>query len=155
MRHQLALLLLLPMIIVSCSGAWAQADTWSDPDTGLMWAGKDNGSDANWAQAKEYCQKLALAGYSDWRVPTIWELEHISFKSSKVDSCYIRGDIHLSSCFIWSSSPGSIEGFGVGCGFNLSSGPGMFLVDKSDNPTSRPSRVLCVRGSGAPQGARK
>jgi Protein of unknown function (DUF1566) len=48
--------------------------TWTDPDTGLMWAKKDNGADVNWNQASNYCTKLQLAGYSDWRLPTIEEL---------------------------------------------------------------------------------
>jgi len=48
---------------------------WVDPDTGLMWAGKDNnGKDVNWRQATKYCRNLRLAGYSDWRLPTIDEL---------------------------------------------------------------------------------
>src|ERR1035437_3921738 len=121
-----------------------------------MWAGKDNGSDANWAQANDYCHKLTLAGYSDWRLPTIWELEHIAFRGSKVDGCYIRGEIHLSLCSIWSSSAGSPEGdLGVGCAFSSPSGPGTFLTLRSDDGRNRPLRVLCVRGSGAPKGAKK
>ncbi|MFP5237877.1 MAG: DUF1566 domain-containing protein [Acidobacteriota bacterium] len=45
------------------------ASTWTDPATGLMWAARDNGSDVNWNQAKEYCSKLRLAGDRDWRLP--------------------------------------------------------------------------------------
>jgi hypothetical protein len=45
--------------------------TWTDPATGLMWAKKDNGSDVDWNQAGDYCTKLQLAGYNDWRLPTI------------------------------------------------------------------------------------
>ena len=36
--------------------------TWTDPDTGLMWTKKDNGSDVDWNQASDYCSKLQLAG---------------------------------------------------------------------------------------------
>jgi hypothetical protein len=37
--------------------------TWTDPDTGLMWAKKDNGSDVSWNQASDYCTKLQLVGF--------------------------------------------------------------------------------------------
>jgi Protein of unknown function (DUF1566) len=50
---------------------------WVDPSTGLMWAGKDNGEDVNWQKASEYCSNLRLAGYSDWRLATIDELEGV------------------------------------------------------------------------------
>jgi hypothetical protein len=50
---------------------------WVDPATGLMWAGKDNGENVNWHRAMTYCRDLRLAGYSDWRLPTIDELQGI------------------------------------------------------------------------------
>jgi hypothetical protein len=50
---------------------------WSDPSTGLVWAGNDGGKDVNWEQATQYCHELSLAGYSTWRLPTIEELEGI------------------------------------------------------------------------------
>ena len=50
---------------------------WTDSSTGLMWAGKDNGKNVNWHQAVKYCRNLRLGGYSDWRLPTITELEGI------------------------------------------------------------------------------
>jgi hypothetical protein len=50
---------------------------WVDPSTGFMWAGKDNGRDVNWKKAIKYCRDLRLAGYSDWGLATIDELEGI------------------------------------------------------------------------------
>jgi len=50
---------------------------WVDPSTGLMWAAKDNGNDVNWKNAAKYCRDLLLTGNSDWRLPTIEELESI------------------------------------------------------------------------------
>jgi len=50
---------------------------WADPSSGLMWAAKDNGKDVNWHQATSYCQKLRVGGYSDWRLPTIDQLEEL------------------------------------------------------------------------------
>ena|ERR1051326_4034168 len=57
-------------------------DYWIDPSTGLMWAGKDNGKDVNWHKAMKYCRDLRLAGYSDWRLATLGELEGIYDKSA-------------------------------------------------------------------------
>src|ERR1700730_16317795 len=48
---------------------------WVHPSTGLMWAGKDNGGDVNWHKAMKHCRNLRLAGYSDWRLATLGELE--------------------------------------------------------------------------------
>jgi hypothetical protein len=48
--------------------------TVSDTKTNLMWAAKDNGSDINWANAKNYCKNYRGGGYSDWRMPTQDEL---------------------------------------------------------------------------------
>ncbi len=41
---------------------------WTDPSTGLMWAGRDNGKDVSWRGAIKYCLNLRLAGYSDWKL---------------------------------------------------------------------------------------
>jgi len=40
-----------------------------DSSTGLMWQKKPDGVERNWKDAKLYCQKLTLGGYSDWRLP--------------------------------------------------------------------------------------
>ncbi|MCU1253007.1 MAG: hypothetical protein JWQ49_6036 [Edaphobacter sp.] len=55
---------------------------WADPSTGRMWAGKDNGKDVSWHKAIKYCRDLRLAGYSDWRLATLGELEGIYDKNA-------------------------------------------------------------------------
>ena len=50
---------------------------WLDPQTGLAWTRRDNGSDVNWNEASTYCQDLRLGGYSNWRLPAIEELAQI------------------------------------------------------------------------------
>jgi hypothetical protein len=50
---------------------------WTDPATGLTWTKQNNGSDVNWNQANDYCSNLRLGGFSDWRLPTIDELQDI------------------------------------------------------------------------------
>jgi len=55
---------------------------WIDPATGLMWAGKDNGKHLNWQDAKRYCSSLRLEGHSDWRLPTLNELQGVYDKGA-------------------------------------------------------------------------
>lgn len=50
---------------------------WVDSSTGLMWAAKDNGQNITWKKAMRYCRNLQLAGYSDWKLPTIDQLHGI------------------------------------------------------------------------------
>jgi hypothetical protein len=79
-----ALFLLLVLAMVAAQ-ARAQNQTpanvaligWTDPDTGLIWTKSDNGSDVNWNQATDYCTNLRLGRFSDWRLPTIDELQDI------------------------------------------------------------------------------
>ena len=48
-----------------------------DTKTGLMWAAEDNGADINWEAAMAYCESFNRGGHSDWRLPTLQELETI------------------------------------------------------------------------------
>jgi hypothetical protein len=57
---------------------------WTDPSTGLMWAGKDNERDVRWKGAVKYCRNLRLAGYSDWRLATLAELGAIYDRNANV-----------------------------------------------------------------------
>jgi len=47
--------------------------TVMDLNTGLMWQQGDDEND--WQASVDYCDALDLAGYQDWRIPTIGELE--------------------------------------------------------------------------------
>jgi Protein of unknown function (DUF1566) len=57
---------------------------WADPATGLMWPAKDNGKAVTWHAARKYCRNLRLAGYSDWRQPTLDELASLVDKVSSI-----------------------------------------------------------------------
>ena len=50
---------------------------WTDPSTGLMWQRHALPDRRTQASAKQYCQALTLAGYSDWQLPTVQELRTI------------------------------------------------------------------------------
>ncbi len=67
---------------------------WSDPSTGLMWAGKDNGEDVDWRQATNYCHGMRLAGYTDWRLATIDELQGIYDASAVAPGEFLRSSYH-------------------------------------------------------------
>ncbi len=51
--------------------------TISDLATGLMWQLEDDGRTKDWEEALSYSENLNLAGYSDWRLPNIKELQSI------------------------------------------------------------------------------
>jgi hypothetical protein len=93
---------------------------WTDPSSGLMWAAKDNGKRVSWHKAMKYCRTLKLAGYSDWTLPTIDELESLvnlrAYATEHVGSSdilhwngelHVNGGLMLTSDRQWSSSPGS------------------------------------------------
>jgi hypothetical protein len=69
--------------------------TWKDSATGLTWAVKDNGISVSPNEASDYCSSLRSGGYSDWRLPTIDELE--ALYDSKLSKRYkVKGSIELS-----------------------------------------------------------
>ncbi len=50
--------------------------TWRDPSTGLEWQCHSPGT-MPWRQALEYAAALSLDGKTDWRLPTLAELESL------------------------------------------------------------------------------
>jgi hypothetical protein len=67
---------------------------WTDPSTGLIWAAKDNGKDVNWRKAMNYCRDLHLAGYSDWKLATLDELQGIYDKAAEAPGENPRSRYH-------------------------------------------------------------
>ena len=74
-----------------------------DLKDGLMWPIRDNGVDVDWKQAGAYCEELEFAGLTDWRLPTIEELETLHLVMSNV-TYKLPNEIQLSACCPWSSS---------------------------------------------------
>lgn len=52
--------------------------TVTDKHTGLMWQQVPSSAGYSWQEAVDYCNSLELAGYDDWRIPTLKELFSIS-----------------------------------------------------------------------------
>jgi hypothetical protein len=50
--------------------------TVTDEATGLMWQ-QETAMFMAWTDALSYCEKLSLAGYTDWRLPLLTELNSI------------------------------------------------------------------------------
>ncbi len=51
--------------------------TVTDQATSLMWMQSDSLTNYNWQEALEYAEQLEYAGYDDWRLPNIKELQSI------------------------------------------------------------------------------
>lgn len=127
---------------------------WVDTSR-LMWAGKDSGRDMSWHKAMEYCQSLRLAGYSDWRLPTIYELQSIydgdleapgraGPGAGRPFSWHVEGGLFLTG-HEWSSSRGLDDHehpSGSPWYFDFNEGKKLDFDDPSSG-----KRALCVRGS--------
>lgn len=73
---------------------------WTDPKTGLMWARISIGQEwkagqcigdadfMDWITAQKACRNFRLAGYHDWRLPTIDELKTIMKKGISGYNCH-------------------------------------------------------------------
>jgi len=77
-------------------------DSITDNATGLMWQKDTRNHKFNFAEAKEYAATLSLAGFSDWRVPTIQELQSIVDYTNYFLAIYPM--FNCFSSFYWSST---------------------------------------------------
>ena len=157
MKRRLTSHLLLAVLGMAALNAHAQNQTpanvalvgWTDPATGLNWTQQDNGSDVNWNQANAYCSNLRLGGYSDWRLPTIDELQAIydpsieipgQWSSGNAATWHVKGNLKISG-WIWSSTQkNAAQAWNFS--FNSETRSSNRLGD------SRYNHALCVRRSG-------
>ncbi len=109
--------LLIFMIFVVCSVSAFAAEkvrfvasdngTVLDTRTKLMWAAKDNGSDINWASAVSYCEEYRGGDFTNWRLPTISELEGLYdddvTQEKGLIPFHLTDLITLSACCPWTS----------------------------------------------------
>jgi hypothetical protein len=121
-----------------------------------MWAGKDNGRDVTWHKAMKYCRNLRLAGYSDWRLANMAELQGIYDRTANAPGLgvhevepttwHVKGNVFLTA-YEWSSNyrmddRGHPNGYAYY--FNFNEGK------PNDDQTGYSSfkHALCVRGFG-------
>jgi len=135
---------------------------WIDPSTGLMWAGKDNGTDINWHKAMRYCHDLRLGGHDDWRLANIGELQGIFDATAKAPGLnprsrwhdaepmkfHVKGNLFLTGNQ-WSSTTGYDDRgrpSGYAWRFDFNEGR-QFDGDELGFSTNK--RALCVRRAGS------
>ena len=110
----------------------------------LMWTVQDNGRDVTWAEAKAYAVACRVDGYSEWRLPTLRELESIRDDKrglqSEYGALFVKAPLLPSVVWYWSST----EVGGRAYASNFRNGYSMD-VDKTD---TMGERVFLVR---APQ----
>ncbi len=116
-----------------------QEPTWTDPATGLMWAGKDNGRNLTWNEADSYCGNLKLAGYSKWRLPTVDEFTGIYDETQNVNESHIKGGIRVTG-WEWTNSAANSSGAHRLFTFRSTKKDSVLFVYAK--------RALCVRRAG-------
>jgi formylglycine-generating enzyme required for sulfatase activity len=108
--------------------------------SGLEWAESDNGSDINWAEAKNYCASKG----SGWRLPSVAELQsnYQSGQSTPCGSytCKVASKSRLTGQWFWSNEP---SGSSIALSVYLYDGTeGAFPVGVRNT-----LRALCMRRS--------
>ncbi len=141
--------------------------TITDINTGLMWQKTPDFEHRIWLEAVRYAQSLSLAGYDDWRLPTIKELFSIAdFRGTVharlpyIDTTYFafqypdtRAGYRIIDAQYWSANRYSgftMSGDESAFGFNFADGRiKSYPVISGRARRPHPGRhVRCVRGPG-------
>ena len=70
---------ILPKTAKKTAGLVDNGDgTLTDHATGLMWQKDDDGVERTQAEAFAHCSRLSLAGFNDWRLPTLQEFRGLA-----------------------------------------------------------------------------
>ncbi len=79
---------------------------FKDKQTGLIWQDsyESKSVEKTWEGAKRYCKNLSLAGYNDWRLPSIKELESIAVYDN-YPRAYKKGFKNFVPNNYWSATP--------------------------------------------------
>lgn len=103
-----------------------------------MWTAADNGSGLSWLQAQRYCRNLTLAGFKDWTLPSIDDLQGLVGAAAGQSAYRIKAPIKLTG-WQWSSTPGKQDGEGWALDFGDGGRASVAAGDSGLN------RALCVR----------
>lgn len=67
----------------------------------LEWLLSTNGKNMKWPDAVEYCANLEMAGNSDWRLPSLEELQGL-YDPDAAGGEGIRSPFSIGDCCLWS-----------------------------------------------------
>jgi len=124
--------------------------TISDLNSELMWSDATSRSQ-DWNLALSYCVELSYAGYTDWRLPEIFELQSL-VNYSRFDPAFdpvILTESPDRSAGLWSATPSAADPTETWF-LSIKSG-GLFQQEKSQ--TVRYGTAMCVRGEKQNPGA--
>lgn len=120
-----------------------------DSLTGLMWHVPTTTGELNWQQSLVECDSLVAAGFDDWRLPTIRELESLlSISKPTLEIAPFIPDGGPGDDFYWSSTTWE---YGLGQGalclktVNSASNIKVVSFNKLGNPTQFNERTIAVR----------
>jgi len=75
-----------------------QDQQYTDAEDGAVARSRNVGKAGTWNHAMNYCRSLYYAGYSDWRLPTSDELQHVHRIEGQIFS-------HFRDKDFWTSTP--------------------------------------------------
>jgi hypothetical protein len=74
-----------------------------DHDSGLMWQNVDLPEERKtYDKAQEYCKDLTLAGYENWRLPTVPELISLLEENEREDDLFLDPIFQSPGWYYWS-----------------------------------------------------
>ena len=109
-----------------------------DATTNLIWQGTVEDKELSWYDALVYCENLTYAGYNDWRLPNINELETLLRFDKSTGTPSDFPDI--PEWRYWSSSTYTLS-HGYGWGLNIQYGGSVVFVPKGYDDLL----AVCVR----------
>jgi len=124
-----------------------------DTKTGLLWAAKDDGKGMDEQDAKAYFENYRGGGYTDWRMPTVDELEAIyDHRSQNKQGYHVTKLIDITGEWVWcSEGSDSVTIFNFKDGSRALAffeGPGSGTWYSTAEPLSTANRALPVRDFG-------
>ncbi len=114
----------------------------TDNNTGLLWQQQNDNKTRTWSDALSYCLDLSLDGFTDWRLPTYYELMTIADygqSNPAIDSTIFP---NTQAAYYWAFNATPSEALAV----QFENGTSAFIPRTSDSYTR------CVRGAQLPQG---
>jgi len=85
-------------------------ETVRDTETGLTWQRAAAPRNLVWDGARGYCLQLSLAGFDDWRLPTVRELQSLLDVRATNPAADATAFTGLLGGEFWSSTPGVWDG---------------------------------------------